>query len=108
MLFEAHVEGCSLCFNSLRQAMENQRRYSGGPYEKYSIEEKKACAEVVKTCKIEYDAVVERLKCKYHWDAKRKRHVKDQPKEGVLLSFCFTLIYHPPRTMIDFVNLRLS
>ena len=27
---------------------------------------------------------VERLKGKYYWDAKRKRHVKDQPKEEVV------------------------
>ena len=46
-----------LCFSLLRQAIKNQRRYSGGSYEKYSIDEKKALAEeVVKRCKIEYDA----------------------------------------------------
>ena len=86
--------------------MENQRRYSVGPYEKFSIEEKKARAEVVKT---DYNAEVERLKGKYHWGAKRKRHVKDQPKEGVFV-WCvsFILIYHLPRTTINVFNLRLS
>ena len=62
--------------------MENNRISQGASYESYSIGEKKLPPEVVKKCKIDYDAEVERMKGKTHNDTKRKIHVADQPLQG--------------------------
>ena len=34
--------------------------------------------------KLQYDAKLEALKGKYHWDAERKRHAPNTPKQGYL------------------------
>ena len=41
-------------------------------------------SEKVKYFKLRYDAKLEPLKGKYHWDAKRKRHVPNTPKQWYL------------------------
>ena len=55
-----------------------------GGYEKYSLNERRELGLKVKEFKQEYMLEVEALKGKTHWDARRKRHVPDQPKEGYL------------------------
>ncbi|CAI9715234.1 Hypothetical predicted protein [Octopus vulgaris] len=52
-------------------------------YGNYSITKKQAIA-IVNKCKEEYDSVLEGIEEKTHWDAKRKRHVPDTPKQGYL------------------------
>ena len=47
-----------------------------------SLKGKLQLAEEVKDCKLQYYAELESLKGIYHWDAKRKRHVSDTPKQG--------------------------
>ena len=79
-----------------------------GSYEKYSIEEKKALAEVVKTCKIEYEAEVERLKGKYHWDAKPTRHANQKREFLLKRCVCFTLIYHLTFSICDLASKTYS
>ena len=62
--------------------MENNRIFQGTSFGRYSIGEKILLAEDVKKCKIDYDAEVERMKGKTHYDTKRKIHIADQPLQG--------------------------
>jgi len=55
-----------------------------GSYEKYSLDEQQELGLKVNEFKEQYLVEVEALKGKTHWDAKRKRHVPDQPKHGYL------------------------
>jgi len=55
-----------------------------GSYEKYSLDEQQELGLKVNEFKEQYLVEVEALKGKNHWDAKRKRHVPDQPKHGYL------------------------
>ena len=55
-----------------------------GSNEKYSLDEQQELGLKVNEFKEQYLVEVEALNGKTHWDAKRKRHVPDQPKHGYL------------------------
>lgn len=69
----------------LKSKMANQYTYGKeGTYEKHSILEQHELALKVKEYQEVYQAEVEALKGKTHWDNKRKRHVQDVPKLGYI------------------------
>ena len=62
-----------------------ERIFGGkGSYEKYSLVERRDLGLKVQEFKQQYLLELEALKGKTHWDAKRKCHVTDQPKQGYL------------------------
>ena len=70
------------------------RKFIRGDKKRYSNEEKLALAELVKSCKEEYDAEVQRNQGKTKYDYKRKKHVPIKPTKGTLPKpfACSTLI----------------
>ena len=58
------------------------RKFIRSDKKRYSNEEKLALAKLVKSCKEEYDAEVQRNQGKTKYDSKRKRHVPIKPTTG--------------------------
>lgn len=69
----------------------------------YTIEEKQVLAAKVKECKQGYDDL-EELKGTAQWDAKRKRHVCDTPKQRYLAKVVCVFFKTNIRTSPRFSN----